>query len=120
MITQEQVKKAIAAHGAWKSRLKKAVETGRSEFSGTQVGLDNLCEFGKWLYSLPAADQENHFWKEVRTTHAEFHREAGRILALALKGSKTEALAALEFRSPYVQLTGKLMLLLTRWSRSLS
>ncbi len=118
MISQEQIKNALAAHGAWKARLKRAIETGRSEFSGAQVSVDNRCDFGKWLYGLPAEVQNGRMWKDVQQTHAEFHREAGRILTLALGGAKAEALAALDVNSTYGQLTGKLVILLNRWGTS--
>jgi methyl-accepting chemotaxis protein len=116
MITSEQIQKAIAAHGLWKDRLKKTIETGISEFSQQQVQADNVCEFGKWLYSLPGEDMQKGIWKEVQFAHAQFHKEAARILELALKRSKDEALAALDVTSNYRKLTGKLAILLNRWA----
>ena len=53
----EQIDKAIGAHGTWKVKLRQNID-GTLALVPAEVGVDNRCEFGKWLYSLagtPAA-----------------------------------------------------------------
>ena len=115
MINGDQITQALAVHAAWKSRLRRIIECGSSELSREQVQADNRCDFGKWLYSLSEAEKQRDIWATVRSAHAEFHKEAALILDLALKGSRTEALAALAPNSRYGQTSGNLVILLTQW-----
>jgi len=43
MSTQDQIKKAIGAHGLWKTRLAAAIDVGKSEFTVDTVRKDNAC-----------------------------------------------------------------------------
>jgi len=115
----EQVQAAIGAHGMWKARLRQAIDTGSSEFKVETVSQDNQCAFGKWLYgegrnSFPsAADHE-----QVRRLHADFHREAARILGLAVTGHAKEATAAMEPNTPFSRASSTLIATLTRIQRA--
>ena len=73
MLNKEEIDKAIGAHGMWKTRLKQAIETGKSEVSVETIRQDNQCNFGKWLYgsTLSAADKSSAQYKTVRELHAE-------------------------------------------------
>jgi hypothetical protein len=55
------------------------------------VRVDNACEFGKWFYSLEAAQPGSQLGKSVPSLHAEFHRVAAEVLGLALSGHRAEA-----------------------------
>lgn len=85
------ITKAVGAHGMWKSRLKKAIESGSADITPEKAEVDDQCEFGKWLYSLPSEDQNSPECREVMRLHACFHQEAGNVLRLALKGEKESA-----------------------------
>lgn len=50
MSVQEEISKAIAAHGQWKQKLRNAIETQECESTPSKVKMDNNCSFGKWLY----------------------------------------------------------------------
>ncbi len=50
MVNVEMIQKAIAAHTAWKARLRTAISTGTFEVEHSAVRADNRCDFGKWLY----------------------------------------------------------------------
>jgi hypothetical protein len=114
----EQLNSAIAAHGRWKARLRHAVETGKSELTSEAVRADNLCEFGKWLGSCSAAEKTTERWKKIRALHAEFHKEAARILVLAIAGRKGEAETALALGSPFSKISADLTLALVAWRDS--
>jgi hypothetical protein len=111
----EQIEKAIAAHAAWKVRLRRAIAEGKSEHLPANVSVDNQCEFGKWLYSLPAPDQQSQNWRSVRELHASFHKEAGKVLVLALGGKQAEADAGLAPGSPFAKVSLELTNALMRW-----
>lgn len=113
----EEIQKAIAAHGMWKQRLRTAIATGQSDVSVSDVCHDNQCAFGKWLYTLDPATRSSNRWQCVRTLHADFHREAARILELALAGRKFEAEEALTFSRPFSDISAKLTAEMMAWKR---
>jgi hypothetical protein len=114
---KEKIKKAIAAHGAWKDRLSGAIATGKLEMPVANVKADNLCEFGKWLYGEAAglAPADRH--AKVKDLHAAFHRAAGSVAELATSGKKAEAQAALT--GEYTSASEKLTKEMTDWDASL-
>jgi hypothetical protein len=120
MSYQDDIEKALIAHGAWKHRLNTAIASGTSEFQVSQVREDNRCDFGKWFYSLPAEIRGADHGMNIQKLHAEFHAEAARILDLALKGEKEEALRSLGTGSRYVGISGRLYLALSQWKKRLN
>ena len=116
----EQINKALLAHGAWKHRLNTAVTTGKSEFTVAQVETDDRCDFGQWFYGLPADLRATQCANKVRELHAQFHREAARVLGLALRGDKEHALKALGPGEKYSTVSGQLTLNLQKWERELA
>ncbi len=106
----EQVNAAVAAHGQWKVRLRQAIATGNSEFDVAVVSQDSQCAFGKWLYgdgkfSFPSPAVR----EEIRQLHAEFHKEAARVLGLAVTGKGKEASLAMEPGSAFAKISGTLV-----------
>jgi hypothetical protein len=93
----EKIDSAVSAHTNWFIKLRMAINEGQSQFSPENVRPDNNCEFGKWLYGdFPSKAKSTPLFLEIKTLHGEFHREAARILELALQGKKSEALGLLE------------------------
>ena len=115
----EEIDKAIAAHGQWKKRLHSAVAEGASVFRVAQVQVDNGCDFGKWFYGLPNALRETEQGQAIQQMHGAFHVEAARILKLALNGAVAEAEKALEPGAAYAHLSGQLTIALTRWKQTI-
>ncbi len=113
----DQINKAVAAHGMWKARLRNAIDAGKSEFTAGHVSADNQCDFGKWLYSLPAIDHQTAQWQKVRELHAKFHREAGKVLGLALSGNKAEADSCLAVGSPFAKVSLELTSAMMEWKK---
>lgn len=118
MVDQAMITKAIGAHGMWKERLKKAIATGQSEFQVAGVQVDNGCEFGKWLYSLPGSDRMSPGGKAVVDLHAKFHKEAARVLGMALAGQKAEADKAIGFGSDFAKISGDLTKAMMMWQKA--
>lgn len=116
----EKIGLAISAHANWKLRLKTAIDTGKSEWSVERVSPDNLCDFGKWLYSLPESEQQGQHWVEVQTLHATFHKEAARVLGTALSGKQREARELMAFDSGYARISAKLTWAMMEWRKTIT
>lgn len=92
MTVYDEIDKAISAHGMWKQKLRSAIDTGECESTPEKVKADNNCGFGKWLHERidPMVKSSPHY-NEVVALHADFHKEAGVILELALNGNAVQA-----------------------------
>lgn len=115
---KEDIDKALNAHGAWRQRLITVIATGNSDVNVAQVQVDNGCAFGKWFYGLPAASRAGDVCAKIQNLHADFHKEAARILGLALGGKKAEAEKAMAFGGVFMDISGKLSLALNQWKSS--
>ena len=118
MAIAEEITKAIGAHGMWKQRLRQAIDTGKSEFTIERVRPDNLCDFGKWLYSLPPGDQKSSHWKTVQDLHGKFHAQASHVLGLAVRGHKQEAEHELAAESKFTKISSELTGAMMKWKES--
>jgi hypothetical protein len=117
---QEQIQRAITAHGVFKVRLSLIVEAGTSEMTAQVAGADNLCPVGKWLYyGLGVAAMDDPHYEPVRDLHTTFHNAAGEVMTLSLARKRGEALAAMETPSTFKQASDKLVAALMEWSDSL-
>lgn len=119
MLNKEEIDKAIGAHGMWKTRLKQAIESGKSDISVETIRQDNQCNFGKWLYggSLSAADKSSVHYKTVRDLHAEFHRCAARVADLALTGMKGDADKMLALDGDFTTVSARLTAAMMEWKK---
>ncbi|MBK7366946.1 MAG: CZB domain-containing protein [Candidatus Eisenbacteria bacterium] len=118
MTHADEIKKAIAAHGLWKSRLRQAIDTGRSQWSVEEIAADGDCDLGRWLQAVePAADEAERI-ERIRTLHRKFHREAAQVLQLAHGGQRSVANMAMAAGSPFDRLTSELTRELMLWSRA--
>lgn len=113
----DQINLAIGIHGLWKSRIKAAIKTGKSEWKPHFVIPCANCDFGKWLEDLEDTKRTEEFNK-VYTIHSSFHKEAGRVLALAISGQKTLAEVAVAEDSEYQKLTSNLTMAMIAWKKS--
>jgi hypothetical protein len=66
---------------------------------------------------LDTATKASSRWACVRSTHQEFHREAAKILSLALAGDKRSAKSRMGYSSPFTGLSSRLTAELTAWKR---
>jgi hypothetical protein len=118
MSLQEEIIKAIGAHGMWKSRLMTAIDSSKSTFTVESVGKDDVCDFGKWLHGLSASDKSSPHYAAVLALHAEFHRATSAVLRLAIEGKKEAATAAMGPNSEYATATSKLTQAMMIWKQS--
>ncbi len=115
----EEIAKAFGAHGAWKTRIVQAIDSGRSEHEPEIVAVDNRCAFGKWLYdpSMPGEVRDSEEYRTVVHLHAEFHKAAGATLAKALGGDQGGARRELE-GGTYARAAEALSAAMIRWQRN--
>lgn len=110
-----EIDEAIGAHGLWKMRLRTAIRTRQSDVTPHEASGDCNCKFGKWLHD-PAFDPKHRNGiphTVITRVHAEFHREAGHVLQLALDGQDRAASEALE--GAYAATSEKLVRALMKW-----
>ena len=110
-----QIRSAIDAHAAWKDSLRLAIETGTSAFKVETVCRDDQCQLGRWLISLDAPIQASSRWQCVKAVHAEFHREAAKVLELALAKKASAARSAMGYTSAFGGTSSKLARELRAW-----
>lgn len=121
MSDEREINKAIAVHGTWKVRLHDAIDMGSSEYKPETVRLDNACDFGKWLYSIPQEERLGKYWGKVKEVHAKFHETAAQILKLAVDGKKQEALALItDMKGEYITSSILLTNILQEWKNTVS
>ena len=113
----DEIVKAFAAHAEWKARVGDAVARGTSEFTVADIEPDNLCVFGQWLYGdeITAEEKASGGYEEVCRLHARFHKEAARVLELALGGKLWEAAATMGDGSAYANASVELLNALAAW-----
>ena len=116
MVMEEAIERALLTHGAWKRRLATVIENDGEGLSVEEVSSDSQCEFGKWLcIEVSVGEQRLPIFERARKLHAEFHLEAGRVLALAQSKRRSEAMEAIEPTSEFVRISGALTLVLEQW-----
>ena len=113
MSIQDEIAKAIGAHGIWKMKLRTAIDTGKADAKAADVAKDNVCGFGQWLYgpTLPAAVRTSADYNAVRKLHADFHKCAGKVLECVGHGDKAKAEALMhgEYAKVSTDLTSAMM-----------
>jgi hypothetical protein len=121
MVKVEIIEKAIAAHAQWKARLRTAAGSGKFDIPTDKVRADNQCEFGKWLYGseLTAAEKQTHHYLDVKQLHAQFHREAAKVVDLANSGQKAEVEKAISMGGNYAKSSSALTSAMISWRESL-
>jgi hypothetical protein len=82
---KQQITAAIAAHHAWMGRLRTAAEYGRSSVDVATTAKEDACPIGIWLTrDISPSLKARPLYARSRTLHAQFHKEAARVLTLAL------------------------------------
>ncbi|MBF0489582.1 MAG: CZB domain-containing protein [Candidatus Omnitrophica bacterium] len=111
MNMNETISKAIGIHSKWTFHLEQAIRLGTSDYKPEIVKSDSHCEFGKWLVTeAPATLRILPIYRDIKDLHAQFHIEAGRVLALALSGKKEQAAQEIGLGSRFKELSSTLVL----------
>ena len=116
---EREITEAMGAHGAWKLKLRKAVESGVLPKPAADIACDDQCGFGKWLHGMKgdsAIAGSAHF-RDVMSAHAAFHKAAGAVAKMVEQGRNEAAGAALE-GADYVGATSKLSRAMRAWKEA--
>jgi hypothetical protein len=114
---QEQIQKAISAHGVYKFRLVHMVEAQTNEIPPATAASDSYCAIGQWLSeSLAPQARASRHYRNVVDLHTRFHRAAGEIASLSAARRRTEALEAMEPTSSFKRLSDQLVEALEAWA----
>jgi hypothetical protein len=116
---KQDITKYIGQHGLWKGRLRQAIDSGKSSHDAASVRSDDQCDFGKWLGGLPAQERTSEHFRTVSSLHAQFHREAARVLELVAVGKKAEADKAVAMGGSFASASSKLTQEMTAWMNTL-
>jgi methyl-accepting chemotaxis protein len=74
-------KDAENAHAKWKMRLVQFVGgQSHEDFDETAVSCDDKCDLGKWIHGPAVKYSSLSEYKNLRTSHAEFHKTVGSIV----------------------------------------
>ena len=92
---------AIAAHAAWKTKLRAAINR-KETLDVATISVDNKCELGQWLHG--AGKMQHVGCPEFSTLvqrHREFHTEAGKVAGLINTQKFEQAEKAIEANSAF-------------------
>lgn len=115
---RQEITKYIGQHSAWKARLREAIDKGSHSWNVPDVRRDDQCEFGKWLRSLPSSARSNEHCQNVENLHADFHREAARVLELVDTGKKDQADEAMDLKGSFTAASTKLTQEMMQWKQA--
>lgn len=104
---------AIDSHHAWTDGFRGSIEKRVIEAEFSVCGYDDLCSFGKWLYSLDDDIKCHPAYRRLKDLHYRFHVEAGRILKLMQGANFTEAQKQLD--GDYAKTSAQLIAALRDW-----
>ncbi len=110
--TANTIYEAIVAHTAWKKRLRDIIDSGKNKYDADP----KHCEFGQWL--IEHADgllSIYEHYPQVVHLHDQFHKEAEKIIQLALNGKQQQANAAVEYGSDFDKISTELVQALIAW-----
>jgi Chemoreceptor zinc-binding domain len=84
-VLKHQITAAIAAHHDWMGKLKTAAEYGRSSIDVATTEKEDQCPIGQWLTrEVSPALKAMPLYARTRSLHAQFHKEAARVLGMSL------------------------------------
>ena len=111
-------KDAIAAHVNWKLRIHMLL-SGKlpDKLDPSTIDRDNVCELGKWLHSDGRSAMLAPQHAELLGIHAEFHREAARIVRETYAGRKI-GLDVIDPNSLFGKLTTRIVGILSRMTKN--
>ena len=96
---------AIKAHREWKNRFLVAMAEQR-QMNEAEISADCNCKFGQWLHG-EAKQSFGHLtsYGQCVDTHAEFHREAGKVAGQVNTGDIRAANEMLGYSTPYSKIS---------------
>jgi hypothetical protein len=94
---------AIAAHSAWKQKLSEYLGKRDGSLKPAEIGLDNRCPLGEWIYSEGAKHAKLAEYATLKKEHAHFHTTAAEVVRHADSGKGVTAETALGPKSEFAK-----------------
>ena len=110
--TANAIYEAIVVHTAWKNKLREIIKTGKNKYD---VDAEH-CQFGKWL--IEHADGLLSVYKhypQIVYLHDQFHKEAGKIIQLALDRKFKEANTSVGYGGDFDHISQEMVKNLIAW-----
>lgn len=92
---------AIAAHAAWKRRLRRMITGHEPCVSSDAVWHDDRCELGAWMHGDGQRLIGCDAFDEAFSSHVEFHRCAGDVVSAVEQGDRLRAEALMAAGSAF-------------------
>lgn len=120
MSLEEEIAKAIRDHERWKVNLGALIESGTVSADAFDVGKDNICTFGRWLYgsTIPNDARYDPNYIIVHFLHSKFHECAAKVVHLASEGKRAQAGALMASDGEYAKISGQLTATMLEWMKS--
>lgn len=100
---------AVAAHAQWKIKLRGYLAKPDKSLNPNDIELDNRCALGQWIHGEGGRFASDPDFQELRKEHAKFHHAAAGLIRRADQGEKVMDEAALGAKSPFSQLSQRLV-----------
>ena len=85
-------KDATDAHAKWKMRLVQYVGgQSHEDFDVNAVSCDDKCDLGKWIHGPAVQHSSLNEYKNLRSSHAEFHKTVGAIINFVHEDNQSAA-----------------------------
>lgn len=104
---------AVTTHLAWAETFEAAITSGAVSESMRVAGYDDLCKFGKWLYSLDDSVKHQESYRKVKDLHYQFHVVSGQVVELMISEAFLEARQLIE--GNYAMVSAQLLQALREW-----
>jgi hypothetical protein len=120
MSLENEIAAAIRSHERWKAKLIASIEDGAVTVDLADIGKDDICAFGRWLYgsTIPTPARLDPNYIIVQFLHAKFHQCAGQVVQLLSEGRRAEARALLASDGEYTRTSEQLMGTMEKWKES--
>ncbi len=120
MSLENEIETAIHSHERWKAKLNASIDQGKVNAELADIGIDNVCPFGRWLYgpTIPNAARFDPNYIIVQFLHAKFHQCAGLVAQALSEGRAAEARALMADDGEYAKTSDQLIATLAKWRDS--
>ena len=81
----------ISAHIRWKQRLHSYILERGEKLDPAEIGRDDHCTLGKWIYGEGQAYAHLPQFEKVRMEHARFHKHAAAVVTFCNRGDRESA-----------------------------
>jgi hypothetical protein len=92
---------AVAAHSAWKGKLRDYLSKHDGSLKAAEVSADNKCPLGQWIYGEGTQHSKMSEYTTLKTEHARFHKAAAEVVRKADSGQSVGEEVALGARSEF-------------------